>query len=363
MKAFGVNADPSPKVDVRRATHRFQTIQALRFVAAFMVVVTHATFIASTRVKSTVPIWHEGEQGVGLFFVISGFVMLLSANALIGTSKPAQRFVVSRIIRIVPLYWTLNFLKIAQVAIAPSLALAHPTVSNIVLSMLFIPSRNADGVLENFYGVGWTLNFEAFFYMLVTLALVFRVRIIYFVAAVLIPAAALSLVRTEDWPAITSLFRPLLLDFLWGIVIGELWLARLRPHLATVLVLLGAGATLMFVAPTDLLGLQFAFVVAGAVFLEPYVGSRVPRLLTFGGDASYALYLIHPAVGPVVAIVLGRFVQSAPVLIALIIVACVLSSAIVYLSFERPVTRMLKKRFLSRAAKPAFAGFASTTPG
>ena len=113
----------------------FIGIQLLRFVAALMVVVTHATFYMSTRVDGTMNVWGSGTQGVPIFFVISGFVMVHASRSLMARDDGWKQFILSRIVRIVPLYWALNFLKIIQVSMLPSFAFARPDVSNIVLSL------------------------------------------------------------------------------------------------------------------------------------------------------------------------------------------------------------------------------------
>jgi exopolysaccharide production protein ExoZ len=137
-------------------------IQALRFMAALMVVITHVSFFLNSRVDAAFTIWNAGTQGVALFFVISGFVISLSMTKLEKSANAAKHFFLLRIIRIAPLYWLINALKILQILVLPGIAFAQPDALNVVLSIFFIPSRNSNGVIETFYGVGWTLNFTPF---------------------------------------------------------------------------------------------------------------------------------------------------------------------------------------------------------
>lgn len=337
----------------------------LRFVAACMVVVTHTTFYVGSRIDPGVPLWNTGAQGVNLFFVISGFVMFLASRPLSGRPDAFRYFMLSRIIRIVPLYWMLNLLKIAQILIIPSLAFANPTVSNIVLSLLFIPSRNADGAIETFYGVGWTLNFEMAFYLIFGLALLWRLRIVPVVALVLLIAAALSIVRTDGWPAATYIFHPIVLNFLWGMLIGA-WSLRggmLPPAVACAMI--AVGALVIFGWPDiSLLELEYAAVVAGFVALEPRLAGRLPHWVLFGGDASYSLYLVHPMVGALMALVLARHGVHDPLLaFAVIVSACLATAGLAYRSIEMPITETLRARFLRRAASAPGRGTALTVWG
>jgi peptidoglycan/LPS O-acetylase OafA/YrhL len=327
---------------------RFESIQLLRFLAAFMVVITHATFYVGTRIDHSFPLWNSGAQGVNLFFVISGFVMFLTSRPLIGRPHAFRHFMLSRLIRIAPLYWLLNILKIIQILTVPALAFANPTVSNVLFSMFFIPSRNADGAIETFYGVGWTLNFEMAFYLVVAVALVLRAPIISLVAMVILVGAALSIIRTDEWPAITYLFHPIILNFLWGMLIAR-WVlggGSIRPGPAVAMIV--AGLAIIFGQPElFILEIEYALVVVGCVALESQISSRLPRLVIFGGDASYSLYLVHPMVGALAAVILAKSDITEPYFaLSVIIVMCLACSFLTYWYIEKPSTSYLRAHFL-----------------
>jgi exopolysaccharide production protein ExoZ len=328
-------------------SQRLDSIQLARFMAAFLVVLTHASFYVSSRISPGVDIWRSGAQGVNVFFVISGFVMMLSADPLLGKPGAFRHFAAARIIRIVPLYWTLNLLKIALVIFIPSMAFAAPTISNVIFSMLFLPSRNAQGLIETFYGVGWTLNFEMFFYVLVGLALLWKRPILPFAAPILLIMAALSVARTDTWPAITDLFRPILLNFLWGMIIAHFYSINMRmPFFIALGSVSSSLAIILFLPDVFLFELPFALLIAGMVSLEPFLKGRVPRWAIWGGDASYSLYLVHPMAGVVTAIVLQRLhVNSMPLAFLVIVAACLAASAATFMLVERPMTQALLQRF------------------
>jgi peptidoglycan/LPS O-acetylase OafA/YrhL len=297
----------SNSITAAQRSNTFEGIQLLRFFAAFLVLLTHATFYVFTRIDSSVKVWDNGAQGVAIFFVISGFVMALTSRSLVGESDGYRRFMRQRLIRIVPLYWALNILKIVLFFIYPVSIFANPDLLNIIFSFLFIPSRNAVGAIETFYGVGWTLNFEMFFYVVFALALFVRVRALWFVSCILLLVSLLSLFRQDHWPAIAFLFNPIVLNFLWGVLIAEFVFAGKHvPDLFSWL-MIGVSLLVIFMFPYfKALGVQYALLVAGVVFLEPVLKERIPRILIAGGNASYALYLVHPMVGVLVAIVLAK---------------------------------------------------------
>ena len=268
----------------------FYGVQVLRFFAAFLVLYTHTTFYVSSRVDTSFAMWLHGAQGVPIFFVISGFVMALTARPLASQIDGYRVFLLHRLVRIVPLYWVVNALKIVALITLPVSLFGHPDITNIIYSLLFIPSRNAQGVIETFYGVGWTLNFEMLFYGLFTLALWLRVRALSIVGPALISLAILSLLRQDDWVSLSFFLDPIVLNFLWGMLLAEYVLSGRSLTLVMAFAALVAGIGVTFIWPgVQLLGIQYAALVAGIIFLEPVLKDRLPKLLVKGGEASYAL--------------------------------------------------------------------------
>src|ERR1700730_16626449 len=92
-------------------SRKLLSIQALRIVAAGLVVVTHSTFYAFERLDRNFFVWQRGTRGVDIFFVISGFVMIYSSQKLLALPGGWKTFAERRIVRIVPLYWLILRLK------------------------------------------------------------------------------------------------------------------------------------------------------------------------------------------------------------------------------------------------------------
>ncbi|MBK8210680.1 MAG: acyltransferase [Rhodospirillales bacterium] len=90
------------------------SIQYLRAVAALLVVFQHT--------REQIPLYDDfltfsaGGSGVDLFFVISGFVMCITA-----THSTASDFMAKRIIRVVPLYWFFTILLTGLELFVPTL--------------------------------------------------------------------------------------------------------------------------------------------------------------------------------------------------------------------------------------------------
>lgn len=355
-------------MSVAGADKNYEGIQALRFFAAFLVVLTHSTFYASERLLPGTGFWAEGATGVNIFFVISGFVMVVSTTALQGRADGWKIFIWRRLIRIVPMYWIATTLKLIVLVLVPSAVLhSQFNIVHILSSYLFIPTTNVEGVFKPFLAVGWTLYFEMFFYALFALALYLRGNLYYFVGGVLAVFASLSMLRTVDSPAGTMFFDPIVLQFFFGMLVAAtvsraaaLRLVATRyPILPAVFSVCGA---LLLLAPFQVYWLPDAFrtgvpatmVVLGVVLLEPHLKGRLPKALLVLGDASYVLYLFHPLIAPVIPTVLQRIgVQNLSVCVVLSAAVAICVGTLIHLFLERPLTRQLRSRTGPRRAAQA----------
>lgn len=332
--------------------YRYEGIQALRFVAALLVVVTHATFYVSERLVPDHPVWSNGAAGVDVFFVISGFVMVVSSQGLIGRDDGARTFLLRRLSRIVPLYWVATTLKVAAILAVPAAVLnGGIDVAHIVKSYLFIPSYNEQGGLHPVVAVGWTLNFEMFFYIAFALALWLRVPPLPFVGLIFAALSVAALFREPDWPALAFWLDTIVLEFVAGMVLARLCIdgARVPPAVAATMVLVGfAGLLWPWGEVPGMMrvlvwGIPAVLIVAGVALLEPVLQGRVPASLMSLGDSSYALYLFHPMIAPAAPALLAKAaLPNVPLSILLSIALSIGVALVVYRFGERPVTARLK---------------------
>ncbi|NQX15089.1 acyltransferase [Rathayibacter sp. VKM Ac-2857] len=340
----------------------FESVQALRFVAAVLVVVTHATFYAQERLDDSIAVWDGGGAGVDVFFVVSGFVTTVTAGPF--EVKGGWRyFAVRRVVRIVPLYWIATTLKIASILLLPGAVLhAALTPWSGVASYLFLPTRNPDGAVEPLLGVGWTLTFEAAFYAVFALGLLLRRNVLVFASAVVLVVASGHVLRPgEDWPTWAVYFDPIVLYFAIGMAVGRITgLPRARRGLLVALALAAAVTVVAALTPEGISWQRDALFRKGVVtaafvavvLAEPLVrrlalrrgADRVVRrpLLALG-EASYSLYLFHPLVGPAVPAALAVVGLRSEVLSVAGTIAVALVAAILIHRFvERPITRRLR---------------------
>ncbi len=348
-----------------RPTYRL--IQILRAVAALMVVTHHATIMLAQRNHLAIPTWINGESGVDLFFVISGFVMTISAVPLRESSHPARTFLARRIERVVPMYWLITTFKVVALILVPVLGFnAMGTPEHVISSYLFFPSYNPEHALEPVVVVGWTLNFEMAFYFLFALPLAIRAKPVWVIAPPIVALAAWRLIRGPEGPVALEFFESTLpLEFLYGVLLGlALPYVRRLPWLAGLAALLAGFAPLLLwrdpgLSPWRglLWGLPALAVVAGALVMESHWGRRSPRWMLELGDASYSVYLAHtfslPAVGLLLSQFRGAWAQTVMIALPFAVLLSTAAGELAYRAVERPLTQWFKGR--RRTAIPAIS--------
>jgi len=193
-------------------------VQALRAVAALLVVAYHAVEQWTTHKPGygRGEFWPKGSAGVDVFFVISGLVKTISVKRHAGRAHPAWTFAKDRIIRIVPLYLVVITAMIAAMVAVPALASrTSPGLLYVGGSDALMPLYDGSVLIPPVLPVGWTLTYEMFFYVLVTVALLFHAPPGRICVPVLMVLAAIAAIAPADGFANT-----IVLEFLFGIAIG-----------------------------------------------------------------------------------------------------------------------------------------------
>jgi len=341
-------------------------LQVLRALAALSVAMLHAQHDAfALTERSGRPFTglaaFPWEAGVDVFFVISGFIMVYASERLFGTPDGPRLFLARRIARIVPIYWAVTTVYLAVALLAPALLNAEFIGwARVLASYLFIPVARPDGLVQPLYGLGWTLNYEMFFYASFAFALAWPQRsAVLGLGAGLVALVAIGQVLGPLPQPFGFWAHPIILEFTYGMALALLYARGFRlPALPRALLAVAAILALVVVAlsisdaaiPSRYFfyGVPAAALVAAVAFGRERDAGRIPlaRLGAAIGDASYAIYLIHPFViraGRELALRSGLGAAIGPwSFVALALVAAVLASMLVYRLFERPLTARVR---------------------
>ncbi|WP_288484099.1 acyltransferase, partial [uncultured Novosphingobium sp.] len=155
-------------------------IQILRFVAALAVVLAHIQheIVKSGLFTNFRPFdLIDGGFGVDIFFVISGFIMLHVSKDKFGKSGASVDFIIRRFLRIAPLYYIATILTLVAILLIDGVLINKTiTLVHMLGSFSFFPTQSSTGDIAPILKLGWTLNFEFFFYAIFSLSMIFRLR-------------------------------------------------------------------------------------------------------------------------------------------------------------------------------------------
>jgi peptidoglycan/LPS O-acetylase OafA/YrhL len=336
---------------------RIYALDVLRGVAALSVAVFHYSTRYPELYPEALPTpfhFQLGYYGVHLFFMISGFVILMSLDRSDG-----KGFVRSRFIRLFPLYW-------ASVALTSVILLATQGASAGISWMRFLANLTMfeDYLkVEPIDGVYWSLSYELGFYIL--MLVVFRAGFARFVPALPVAFSTLAALFIFAKPYLPHPFHYLLVFHAFGHLFAcgvALYLIKMRGFRWDWAAIIASApfVQLLHDGPGGIFPVAVAAgLMIWAVFsVKPL--SRWTAALTWFGAISYALYLTHQMIGYALMRELeSRGLPAGAAMAAALLVAIGIAAALTH-GVDEPARRALKKRLFpnaraDRQAKPAAA--------
>jgi exopolysaccharide production protein ExoZ len=340
------------------ASTKLDGVQTLRGVAAVVVALFHFSVLerAFYGPDFLLPGFSGyGRAGVDLFFVISGFIMVLVAGQTRSGAQSAWEFLVKRAVRIYPPYWVVTLAVIAIWWLSGGFQMAFLIGKNPnwIASLTLWPQDRYPILL-----VGWTLIHEMYFY-LVFAALLFapiawRPRLLALWALIVLASTLFGVKPTSAVEKVV--LSPLTLEFILGCAVA---LVRPRvkglfwPAIAFAAIWVVVAVTLLGFSPTHkqfeeawprvlIFGPASALLVFAVT--DPKRHIAWPKPLVRLGDASYAFYLLHVPLFSLLRPVWDRF--SGPGIYDNAIALLVMMGASLALSFlffrliEQPTVRL-----------------------
>jgi len=273
--------------------HQYNGIQVLRFVAASMVTIYHS-FIYYDNLSGTPIQFHDYfdpgllSRGVAIFFVISGFIMAMSAERL-----SIGKFLWHRALRI---YF--GYIAAIVIAVAAKTAVfgSYPMQLISFKSVSLLPF----GEIGYPLGVEWSLVYEIAFYAVIALLIALRYPAVR-IGVMLAWMVVIMAFGGESTHLLPNASQILLSQYNLGFIAGYFcWhlkgmgVGRFRDFFILGIVLLLGDLIITWPLMREL------FVVAGASLIvlgasDPQFSERfaADHPLVRWGNASYGLYLMH----------------------------------------------------------------------
>lgn len=251
-----------------------------------------------------------GLFGVGLFFLISGFVIPFSFER-----TDWRGFVIGRVLRIYPTYWAgLTVSIIVMLGMGAMSGRPFPYTGGIV-ALNYLPGLRDVAGVPGIDGIIWTLDIEIKFYLVCALAAALlragRLSIFLIPIALSIPAVlagptmeAMLKAGSPSYGYLSTYCTSVLfLDFMFiGVAFNFVYRRLLKPELF-LLTITGLFCTMCVVwwitstLPTKLLWTYGAALLTfAAAFAYPAVFKSRP-LTDFCASISYPLYVVHGVLG------------------------------------------------------------------
>lgn len=352
-------------------------IQYLRGIAAIAVVIDHSSGMANLPKYFGIELFDgflkSGARGVDIFFIISGFIMVVSSlKSDLAPKLSVLQFLTRRAQRILPLMW-LGILSYALLRLA-SRGEWDP-VGTLTALTLFPAGHVTPTVI-------WTLRLELIFYIVFALSILRQNRYISlflfwaispFLLSFFAPALNLSGIDADESSLslagfINNIFHPANIEFSVGVIIGAYYIKNRKNELGTWFINPAFLLTILFFGFMLIsfhLGLKFnninsalissifaGSIVALAAYAKPQAGFW-NYTFTLLGDASYAIYLFHSHVISAILGVLARHAKGLP--IGAVLLICILSSILAGIAVHKVVEVPLVRWAKSFSGRPGKA--------
>ena len=349
-------------------TKRYEELDALRGIAALMVVFFHFT-LGRPEAKLGFKL---GTTGVDLFFIISGFVIFMSLTRV----KTSLDFVINRVSRLYPTYWTCVTFTFILLSIN-SIYLYKGAdqidfiqyLGNMTMFQFYLKIPDLDGPY-------WTMIIEMIFY--IGIWVLFHFKLLKYLNIIGVGASILVVIITLFWGDILFIKRIIngipLLQFIPLFFAGTLFYkiytgkGRILQNYSILIICLVcqvllfnySGRSYMFISQTEYALMLSIYFMVFTLFVNGRLTFIVSKTTLFFGKISFALYLIHQylSIGFIIPLLTNTFQLNywiAALLIALPILIGV--SAFITYYIEVPLSKKMKEKLRKKLIlRPAGVG-------
>lgn len=340
---------------------RINEIDLLRFIAAIAVLLFHYSFrghayddLSLMSYPWIIPVAKYGYLGVQLFFMISGFVIFMTAS-----NATLKSFAISRVVRLYPAFWiccTITFIAIMLIGGSRFSASLTQYLANMTMLSEFIGFPSIDGAY-------WSIFIEIRFYLLIAILLAFKQmhRAEYFMLAWLAYISKIAIFGTDKGSI--YLISEYAAFFIAGASMFMVWKGGFSLIRTTTITLafalaifqsLKQAAVLTHVFKQEVSAIAVAAIITAFFVLMLLSATRNAGLIgrmnwSAVGALTYPLYLLHQFVGYMVFNLLYERVNI-HLLFWGAIAGVVLLAYIVHRFAEKPMASFMRQ-LLGKTAK------------
>ncbi|NMD70855.1 acyltransferase [Bacillus sp. DNRA2] len=292
--------------------------------------------------------------GVYYFFALSGFMIYYIYQSDFGNPKKLRDFLVSRFIRIYPIYWILSLCVLPVYFMYPSFGQGNEhELNTIITSFLLFPNEN-----EPILSVAWSLVYTVFFYLVFGINFIKNKTVsrLVLLSWALVSLGFSAKFFTSAKYYINFLFNGNNLVFLVGVLCAFIVMKIKLPRLvAWSIVIIGIFGFPFAWFNTQYqlshLSLQFitslasGLLILGLSSIDLQSEINIPTFAKYLGDASFSIYLTHF----LIMSVLCKFFSSTSILAGhyffisvLLLCVATIGGCFVYTFLEKPLNRSIK---------------------
>lgn len=355
--------------------NRLVFLDALRGLAIALVMMFHAYVRWPELVSFGKQFWNNrffpnGWVGVQLFFLISGFVILMTLDRC----SSFRDFILRRWLRLFPAMLLCSLIVFFSAPLFPERPLGTPVLRDLLPGLTFVePSwwraiiGAPQGVIE---GAFWSIFVEVKFYVIFGL-LYFRLGGsaaiavlfgLYLLAPAIILAGRLPVLQDTDLSVARAIVGGASFEFFGWFAAGALFYRYFHERRPALFAAATACALIAAVLPGFTSNVSLPATVAIALFFAASVAIRPlqrvlanPVLLTLG-FASYPLYLIHENTMVAMIVKLGHAAPGIPaVALPLLPMAVLVAIAWVIARYLEPAMRERLKPWYGKAREALLA--------
>jgi len=348
---------------------RFRLLDGMRFLAAVAVVAYHFTAFRhsfwgqapSAEFQFLSKFTAYGALGVQLFFIISGFVILMSTQG-----RSVGQFVTSRVARLFPAYW------VAVIAATVLSVLVAPGLFKDVTPSMFLANltmaQQAVGV-PHIDGVYWTLWVELLFYVMVCGLISFKATEGKYLAFAFLWPVTASIAQSTDVDLLKAILSPQYAPLFAGGMVLYLIYANGHSLLRWLLVAFNACLAAQQTTETFVLtsmqkntGVELSGTIGVIAVLAMFAAIAVvtlsparhwgPAWLSYAGALTYPIYLVHEIWGWWVIHELHDYFGSKWLTLAAAVATSIVLAMIIERWVERPLRPIITKS-LNASFSPA----------